>query len=124
MDVKFNAGALPAIKLAIFNEVSDTFELDIKPEAAANSPVTAEGLAINIGEKKKRPGGTGTNRRSIDVTVEDGPDGPHAELFTASGYGGYLEIGTSKMRAQPYLYPAFVLKMQGIQDRIKARIEA
>jgi hypothetical protein len=30
-----------------------------------------------------------------------------AQLFTQSGYGGYLEIGTYKMEARPYLYPAF-----------------
>ena len=28
-------------------------------------------------------------------------------VFTESGYGGYLEIGTKRMRAFPYFRPAF-----------------
>lgn len=123
LDVKFNAQALAIIKAAAFAETQDTFELDIKPEAARRSPVTEAGMAHNEALKRKRPGGTGTNRRSIDVSVVDGPNGPHAELFTTSGYGGYLEVGTSRMAAQPYLYPAFVLKIKGLQERIKARIK-
>jgi len=123
MEVRFNPQALLTVKRAVFAETQDTFELDIKPEAARNSPVTEIGLAHNEALKRQRPGGTGTNRRSIDVSVVDGPDGVHAELFTTSGYGGYLEVGTSKMAAQPYLYPAFVLKIKGLQERIKARIK-
>ena len=55
------------------------------------------------------PGGTGTNRRSIDSAVTETENGPQAELFTQSGYGGYPEVGTSKMRAQPYLWPGGVV---------------
>ncbi len=28
-------------------------------------------------------------------------------IYTQSGYGGYLELGTAKMSAKPYIYPAF-----------------
>lgn len=117
----FNPTALGQVKSAIFAETQDTFLLDIVPQAARTSPVTPEGMALNIEEHKKRPGGTGTNRRSIDAEITQQGDGVKAELFTASGYGGYLELGTSKMRAQPFLYPAFILKMLGFQSRIKAR---
>ena len=110
-------------KTAIFAEVQSTFQLDIQPEASRNSPVTPEGLARNVSLNRPRPGGTGTNRQAIDVSVDETPQGPRAELFTTSGYGGYLEVGTSRMRAQPYLYPAFVKGLKGIQERIKARIK-
>lgn len=118
---KFNPEALQSFKLAALKETQDMFLLDIVPEAVKNSPVTPEGLARNIEQRKKRPGGTGVNRRSIDAEVELKEDGIHAELFTQSGYGAYLELGTSKMRAQPYLYPAFVKFIGDLQGRIKAR---
>src|SRR5438552_394773 len=101
--------ALLRIKQAIFEATQEVFELDIKPTAKELSPVTPEGLARNLellAQHKlgdRRPGGTGVNRNSIDATVIETENGPQAELFTQSGYGGYLELGTSKMRAQPYL---------------------
>src|SRR4051812_35668671 len=75
---------------AIFEAVQEVFEIDIKTAAKQNSPVK-----------------TGTNKRSIDTEVTQTSKGVQAELFTQSGYGGYLEIGTSKMKARPYLIPAF-----------------
>src|SRR5713101_8300917 len=78
----------------------DVFELDIKPAAVEGSPVTEEGYLRNLeleAEGKlggRRAGGTGHNRRSIDITVTETDKGVEATLFTQSGYGGYLESGT------------------------------
>src|ERR1043166_1623191 len=99
--------ALLETKAAILAAVQDLFELDITPTAKELSPVTPEGLARNLEllarhKLSRRPGGTGTNRRSIDNQVTETAEGVTAELFSQSGYGGYLEVGTSKMRAQPY----------------------
>ena len=53
---------------------------------------------------------TGNNRRSIKYEV--GPGGEVAKktfdgaVYSTSGYGGYLETGTGKMAAQPYMKPA------------------
>lgn len=47
--------------------------------------------------------GGGNNRDSIDYTA----NGLNGEIFTQSGYGGWLEVGTSKMAARPYFRPAF-----------------
>lgn len=111
--VKFRIAALAAMK--------EVFELDIKPAAVAGSPVTPEGMRYNIekGKKGVAVGGTGTNRRSIDTEVHDTPEGPLGSIFTQSGYGGYLEMGTSKMRPQPYIYPAFERFREGLQRRLK-----
>jgi len=68
------------------------FDEEIVPTAKELSPVTAEGYQRNVAEKKKHPSGTGTNRRSIDSTVTETAEGVQAQLFTQSGYGGYLEL--------------------------------
>lgn len=117
--------AKPELMLAVFEAVKETFELDIKPEAVKNSPVTPAGLAINLamGKKGVLAKGTGHNRQSIDVEVEESGKGAVAKLFTQSGYGGWLELGTSKMRAQPYLMPAFQKFIRLIPKRIKERLK-
>jgi HK97 gp10 family phage protein len=53
--------------------------------------------------KTRSPVDTGNNRDSIDFEAK----GLHAEVFTESGYGGFLEVGTSRMAARPYFRPAF-----------------
>ncbi len=119
---KFKPQSLQVFKSAVVFETRDIFELDIVPEAKKNSPVTPEGLAHNEALHRKRPGGTGDNRRSIDSTVTEAEDGVHAELFTQSGHGGYLELGTSKMAPQPYLYPAFIKFIGKLAGRIKKKV--
>lgn len=120
--------ALAETKAAILTAVKELFELDITPQAKENSPVTAEGLARNLALQAqhklggRRVGGTGTNRRSIDNVVTETDQGVMTELFTQSGYGGYLEVGTSKMRAQPYLYPAFEQHIGKLPGLIKGKI--
>lgn len=77
-------------KKALIDATREVFAIDIKHAAMEGSPVD-----------------TGTNKRSIDTETTETATGVSATLFTQSGYGGYLELGTRKMRARPYLYPAF-----------------
>ncbi len=90
---------------AIFQATQEVFELDIKARAKDDSP-------------KK----TGTNARSIETDVTQEDDGVHAQLYTQSGYGGYLELGTRKMAAQPYLQPAFEEGIATISDRVTEKL--
>lgn len=111
----------------------DTFNLDILPEAIQTSPVTPEGMAYNqhkFSTENHKPGtqidpvrlkGTGHNRQSLDVEFEETPSGTQAKLFSQSGYGGYLELGTSKMRAQPYIWPAFLKFYNKIVGRVQVK---
>lgn len=46
---------------------------------------------------------TGTNTASISWD----PEKNGVKIYTTSGYGGYLEIGTSKMQPYPAIIPAF-----------------
>jgi HK97 gp10 family phage protein len=92
---------------AMLEAVQEVFELDIKPAAVADSPYL-----------------TGTNRRSIDTEVVETASGVQAQLFSQSGYGGYLELGTVKMKAQPYLFPAFNRFKDKIAGIIGRKIKA
>lgn len=80
----------------------------------------AKGCKIIEGEAKARcPVDTGELRRSITSQVE--------EMFGIVGtnkeYAGYVELGTCKMPAQPYLVPALIAKkdevIQAIADEVK-----
>ena len=48
---------------------------------------------------------TGTTKRSIDLTITDA--GFTAEVKPTTEYSPYLEYGTRKMEAQPFVWPAF-----------------
>ncbi len=89
-----------------FRDIQDTFELDIKPAAKDLSPVK-----------------TGHNRRTIETEVTRLPNGDtEAKLYTQSGYGAFLELGTRFMKAMPYLWPAFerfVLGPEGLRRRLE-----
>jgi HK97 gp10 family phage protein len=131
--VRINPGAQAAFKLSVDKAIRDVFNLDILPEAIQNSPVTPEGMAHNLAKfqsEHHKEGttidpvklkGTGHNRQSLDVEFTETPSGTQATLFSQSGYGGYLEVGTSKMRAQPYIWPAFLKFKNKIAELVRGK---
>jgi HK97 gp10 family phage protein len=103
---------------AVLDATTDVFELDIKARAKELSPVSDANP--KIGDGKYRP--TGNNKNSIDAEVVETDEGVNAKLFTQSGYGGYLEVGTSKMEARPYMFPAFDEFVGTIPARTKEKL--
>lgn len=93
------------IEHTIQESVRDVFENRMRPDAKAGSPVD-----------------TGNNRDGIDTEVTQVAEGIQATLYTTSGYGGYLEIGTSKMDARPYIGPAVDKHIREIAPKVKAQI--
>jgi hypothetical protein len=89
----------------ILESQQETFEKDILTEAENLSPVR-----------------TGVNVSSIQTETYPTEQGPKSELYTTDGYGGFLEVGTKKMKAQPYLYPAFLHGIINLPQRIYRRI--
>ena len=102
--------------------------IELKPspqgmaELARLSYAVAQEFAEQFGAlvADKSPHVTGTNKgsiviRSVDeqrqINIAAGgfdlPDGGSWLVATTSNYGAYLELGTSKMEAQPYFAPAF-----------------
>lgn len=141
LTVNLNPEAKAQFDRMLFKAVNDVFMKDILPEAARNSPVTPEGVEYNLA---KHPNlelahmtkngkvifnrtnmvpilGTGHNRQSLECDVVMTPSGPKAMLFGQSGYSGYLEVGTSKMRAQPYIWPAWLKFKDKITALIRSR---
>ncbi len=55
------------------------------------------------GKKFIKP--TGATKRSIKLQITDG--GFAAKVAAGTSYSGYLEKGTRKMSAQPFMRPAF-----------------
>ncbi len=70
---------------------------------------------------------TGNNRRSIKFEVGPGGEVAKGELegavYSTSGYGGFLETGTVKMAAQPYIKPALDKNVKKLPKNIKANMK-
>ena len=64
--------------------------------------------------KRLSPYDTGNNRDSI--AFEEDP-GLTFRVFTAAGYGAYLELGTRRMPARPYFAPAFQTADRELKSR-------
>lgn len=124
VELKMNNAAMAQFRAIQLAAVTQVFEEDMLPKAQADSPVTAEGLAYNLAKGKKGVAatGTGNNRESLGTEVVATDGGVEATLFSTSGYGGYLEVGTSKMRAQPYLFPAFLAFSDKIADVMREKL--
>lgn len=90
--------------------------------------VTSGGLLIENEAKLQCPVRTGTLRRSIHTDVEsESPDRVTARVSPGVDYGVYVELGTRKMPAQPYLRPAFESQkdaaVQEIQNALGALLK-
>ena len=87
-------------------------EADEQVKAAARAALKDCVSDITEDAKEGSPKKTGNNMRSINFTV--GPatedelvlDDLQGAVYSTSGYGGYLETGTRKMEARPYMKPA------------------
>ena len=45
-----------------------------------------------------------------------------AALYSTSGYGGWLEVGTGRMAARPYIKPAFDRHKGKLSEKIKGHL--
>ena len=63
--------------------------------------------------KTTAPIDTGNLRNSI---AHDNPSARKFRVFTQTGYGGFVELGTSRMPAQPFLAPAIGETIREFQD--------
>lgn len=107
------AEGLARAKEAILASITDVFENDITPTAKALAPVLKEKTS------ERYPGEL---RDSIDFKVTVAEKGVNAEVFTECGYGGYVEVGTKKMAAEPYIYPAYERNIGKLPELVKEKL--
>jgi HK97 gp10 family phage protein len=67
---------------------------------------------------KGSPVDTGNNRRSIAFEAKE----TSGSVYSTSGYGGYLETGTKRMRPRPYFKPALDKNIKKLPAGIKANL--
>ena len=98
-----------------------------KVKNARNNALRDTVVAIAGDAIKGSPVLTGNNRRSIAYEV--GPGGVVATkagqgaVYSTSGYGGFLETGTSRMNARPYFKPALDKNIGKLASGMKAELK-
>jgi HK97 gp10 family phage protein len=80
--------------------------------------------AQQLSPKSEKPRHPEHNADSIQVRVKRTAKGPKATIFTESGYGGYLEVGTAKMPGRPYIYPAVTRNLGEIPEAVRVKLGA
>ena len=73
---------------------------------------------IASGAKNRAPVDTGALRNSITTQTQGNRDYARGEVGPTVNYGGYVERGTSRMSAQPYLRPATDAVLPGYEQAL------
>lgn len=76
------------------------------------------GSAIETEAKHLCPVDTGRLRASIVTTEVPDPDGVTVTVGTDVEYAPYVEFGTSRMAAQPFLTPATYAVVNNLKSRV------
>ena len=99
---------------AIFSAIKDEFEGPILEDAKANSPLGTEKLDDNKHLIR--------NRDSLKAKAFFTHEGPMGKLWTTSGHGYFLEVGTRYMGARPYAWPAVQKHIGELMARIQNNV--
>lgn len=81
----------------------------------AGNAIQGAGIACQKYAKQNCPVDTGRLRNSILYNTTGNLS---CTVNTTVTYAPYIEFGTYKMRAQPFLYPAYDAAMQELQDEL------
>jgi len=96
---------------------------DLREAMRAQAAVLADEARATL--EQEHPGGTGALARSVSVIETGDEDAPQFAVGTASPVGRYLEFGTRRMRAQPWLIPALHRHLPDVKSsarRVLARV--
>lgn len=92
--------------------VADTLESQVTKE------VDRSGSNIQRVAKFNAPVDTGDLRNSLTKEMERSISTPTAEVFSLLPYADDVEVGTSRQRAQPYLFPALNQEIPKLEKSI------
>ena len=88
--------------------------------AEVGKAIVKSGMLIERDAKINCPVDTGYLRNSISAKYEGiGTDKPTCEILIGAEYATFIEYGTSKMAAQPFLRPAVEKNRDKINEMIK-----
>jgi len=107
------AEALFHVNEALFEATQEVIGFDALETARALCPILTQATSERV---------PGELRDSIDARVRRDKKGVRARMSTNSGYGYYVETGTVKMSAEPFLYPAFMQEAPRLEQAIKERL--
>jgi len=103
-------------------DVKTTVKLDPRwrdVEDKVNAVLKIAAFAVERKGKEKSPVDTGANRDSIFVAeVDDIGGAPAYRVGPTTEYGPFLEFGTSKMIARPYMIPALESESPRLKEAI------
>lgn len=112
------AGLVVSVNKASLSRVINAIRLFTSNKDAAIRRVVIENAnAITADAKSLCPVKTGKLRASIKPTIH--ASGLGATVGTDVEYSSYVEFGTSRQRAQPFLFPAFEANRQGFLNSLK-----
>lgn len=92
----------------------DAFMASLRRSVAALA-ITSEaalwvlGLTIQNNARILAPVDTGRLRSSIQARKGTDSRGPYVEIVAGTNYAAYVEFGTTRMAAQPYMRPAIAI---------------
>lgn len=114
--VKLNFNAVEAMTRVNDAVMAGTREIfgEIVSTAVDNSPELTKATS------ERYPGEL---RDSISLTVRRVKAGVKAKVFTEF-YGAFLELGTAKMAATPFLWPALEQHIANLGDAVKEQLDA
>jgi HK97 gp10 family phage protein len=95
---------------------------NLTPETKTALRVVIKATALNVqsGARRRTPVDTGRLRNS--VTHELTPDGLSARIGTNVEYAPFVEFGTRRARAQPYLFPAAEAESARFQKAVRKAV--
>lgn len=114
---------LAKMQKALQSGVLDTFALDgaekmlqiVKQQCPVDTGKLRDSLYITATDKSRRGGRGSTSTLSVENT--------YCFITTDVHYAWFLEFGTSKMPAHPFMRPAFDTAARPIADGITAGVE-
>ena len=108
---------------AVISELTSSTEQALRAavDELSNTAYSVEKTAKeNI--KRNRTVDTGRLLGSISTDIKQGGSDVTAEVGTNVEYANYIEYGTCKMGAKPFLNPAFEEETEGLENRIRQAI--
>lgn len=94
---------------------ADLTAAPLKVAARAGSAMAKTLADIQRGAQNRAPVDTGNLKGSISSEVQRRGDTVRGEVGPTASYGAYVERGTSRMKAQPYLRPATDAALPGYE---------